>query len=161
MSGGVLFAAATVIIVGGAMAIGALALIAVGGITKRRRLCMDGYGLVAGLLAAAALALLPNPPSSFLSRVSNLIEVVTYRGALQQQVLDLTRQGISPTVAEIAVDGFGSLTTGIAYDPTGEILLPKGQQSAQWKAVADRTELGVDGLEARHIVGGYYRWFHP
>jgi hypothetical protein len=40
-------------------------------------------------------------------------------------------------------------------DPTGEIVLPADRRSKAWAATAGQTELGVEGLEARHIVGNY------
>jgi hypothetical protein len=52
------------------------------------------------------------------------------------------------------------MTSGIAFDPTGEIVLPSNKRSQAWMAAAGQTELGVEELQARHIVGDYYSWFH-
>jgi len=52
------------------------------------------------------------------------------------------------------------MTSGIAYDPSGEIMLPADRRSAGWKASVGQSELGVTDFQARPIVGAYYSWFH-
>jgi hypothetical protein len=57
-------------------------------------------------------------------------------------------------------NGFGSLTSGLVYDPSGEIALPPNQRSKSWTDGPGATELGIDKLEVHHIFGPYYHWFH-
>ena len=67
---------------------------------------------------------------------------------------------MSPPIGVLAVQGFGSLTSGLALDPSRELGLPPELRSAAWKASGDHTELSVDSIETWHIIGDYYAWFH-
>ncbi len=77
-----------------------------------------------------------------------------------EQAAELRRKGVSPAIAVIGIEGFGSLTFGIALDPTGEIAVARDKRSKAWTEVAASTELSIEGMEAHHIVGDYYSWFH-
>lgn len=125
-----------------------------------RRHRIAGISMLAGLIALVISVAVPNEADSPARRAANLIDVVAYSGALDEQVRAMRDQGVSPTIAVLAIDGFGSMTSGIAYDPTDEILLPPAQRSLAWRAVGDETELAIDGLEARPIIWHYYAWFH-
>lgn len=125
-----------------------------------RRHPVSGVAMAGGLILVGVALNAPSPAESLSRTMVDLIYVVRYRSALQIQMHDLSTSGESPAVAVIDIDGFGSMANGIAYDPTGEILLPPGKRSAAWTATGGQTELGVDGLEVRHIVGNYYSWFH-
>lgn len=125
-----------------------------------RRHPVSGVSMLSALIALVILAAVPGPADSASRWAANLIDVVAYSGALDDQVRQMRDEGVSPTIAVLAIDGFGSMTSGIAYDPTGEILRPPEQRSKSWWAVGGQTELALDGLEARPIVGHYYAWFH-
>jgi uncharacterized protein YhhL (DUF1145 family) len=132
------------------------------GVLKRlgllRRL-IDGRTMLTVLVAVLLMIFLPFPKSTISLKVVDALRVIMYHDQLQSLERQLRATGVSPPIAVIAIDGFGSLTSGVAYDPTGEILLSPDRRSAAWTAHAG--ELSVDGLEARHVVGSYYAWFHP
>jgi hypothetical protein len=79
--------------------------------------------MVGGLIAIALLACIPTVARSPAEWTAELAQLVFYRGTLLRQADELRRSGVSPAVAAVAIDGFGSMTSGIALDPTGEILL--------------------------------------
>jgi hypothetical protein len=126
-----------------------------------RRHWVSGVTMLIGVLLVAVAMTLPVPARSLSRKAADLVSVVCYYRTLQHQLKELEKRGESPVVAVVSVDGFGSMTNGIAYDPTGEILLPPARRSKSWTATAGQTELGSDGLEARSIIGNYYSWFHP
>ncbi len=125
-----------------------------------RRHWISGAAMLAGLVALVLAVSLPDPADSLGGRAIDLAHVVAYRGTLQEMADQARAQGVSPVIAVHAIDGFGSMTSGIAYDESGEVGLPPEKRSKGWQTVAGETELSVDGLEARHIIGGYYAWFH-
>jgi hypothetical protein len=125
-----------------------------------RRHWISGLTMCLGLLGVLLLATRPSVATSPALWVADVTHVLYYRGALLEQSRELRSKGVSPAVAAIAIDGFGSMTSGIAFDPTGEIVLPPNKRSQAWMAAAGRTELGVDDLQARQVVGNYYSWFH-
>jgi len=121
---------------------------------------ISGATMLFGLIALVLLASQPTvgrPPSR---SVADVVQLIYYRNDLLRQAAELRRTGTSPAVASITIDGFGSMANGIALDPTGEILLQAEKRSKSWTATTGQTELGVEGLEARHLVGNYYSWFH-
>lgn len=115
---------------------------------------------LAGIAVAFSLAALPTPAGSFARWAADLADVVVYRADLHRLSDEERRTGVSPAIGVLAVEGFGSLTSGLALDPSRELGLPPELRSAAWRASADHTELGVDGIETRHIIGDYYGWFH-
>jgi hypothetical protein len=121
---------------------------------------VSGMTMLGGLIAIALLVYVPTVSTSPAKWTAELVQLSFYRGALLRQADELRRRGVSPAVAAVAIDGFGSMTSGIALDPTGEILLKPDERSSQWTATAGKTELGVEDLQARHILGEYYSWFH-
>ncbi len=130
-------------------------------VLARRRSRACAIGMVALPAAAIALATLPRPADAPVSWLAGAAKTLYYRSALVRQYQDDVRNGIRPALAVITVDGFGSMTSGVAYDPSRELSRPENQRSEQWRAVAANTQLGITGIEARHIVGSYYTWFHP
>lgn len=125
-----------------------------------RRHWISGAAMLIGISLVAVSATVPVPADSISRRAADLVGVMRYYRIVQDQLEEQKKNGVSPAVAVIPIDGFGSMTSGIAYDPTGEILLPPASRSKSWVATAGQTELGLEGLEARHIVGNYYSWFH-
>jgi hypothetical protein len=121
---------------------------------------ISGVAMLAGFIAVGLLACEPTVPRSVSGQAADLAQVLWYRDALIDQEVRLQNKGVKPAVAVLALDGFGSLTSGIALDRTGEIMLPASKRSKAWVATAGQTELGVDSLEARHVFGDYYSWFH-
>jgi hypothetical protein len=126
-----------------------------------RRDRSSGLAMAIGIIIVGVSAVPPYSEYSPAMKIVDLVQVAAYRGDLQRQVREMKAQGVSPTIAEIELGGIGSITFGIAFDPTGEILLPPKKRSASWTATGGQTELGVDGMEARHIIGSYYAWSLP
>lgn len=125
-----------------------------------RRHWTSGVTMLAGFFLLFAAAGVPSPVQSLCRKGADVIHVMWFRNSLEMQARSLRERGISPTVAVIAIDGFGSMRDGIAYDPSGEIMLQPDKRSAEWVTAAGQSELGIDGLQVRHIVGNYYSWFH-
>jgi hypothetical protein len=57
------------------------------------------------------------------------------------------------------MDGFISMSSGVAFDESDEISLPAGQQTDAWKVRAAHTELSAGDFVAKRLVGHYYRWW--
>ena len=125
-----------------------------------RRHWLSGVTMCLGLLAVLLLATLPSVATSPARWIADVTHVIYYRGALLRQTRELRSKGVSPAVAVITIEGLGSVNSGIAFDPTGEIVLPQKKRSQAWMAAAGQTELGlgVEDLQARQIVGDYYSW---
>jgi hypothetical protein len=138
-----------------------VALIAVGVISlgRQRRWATVG-GILTGLLIALLISAVPTPARSFSRWAADLADVAYYHSDLQRLANASRARGESPAIGVLALDGFGSLTSGLALDPSGEILLPANRRSRAWDAVGGQTELGLESMEARHIIGSYYGWFH-
>jgi hypothetical protein len=140
----------------------ALLLLALMGLLERLGLLqrlIDGRTMLIVLVALFLMIFLPFPRSTISLKVVDALRVMMYHDDLQLLERQLRAKGVTPPIAVIAIDGFGSLASGVAYDPTGEILLSPDKRSAAW--IAQSGELSVDGLEVRHVVGSYYAWFHP
>ena len=125
-----------------------------------RRHRVSGLTMLAGLIAVALLSTVPSPAGSVSGKAADLVHVAWYRASLQHQVEALRLTGTSPPVAVVVIDGFASMASGVAFDPTGEILLPADARSPAWRAVTEATDLRSDTLQARHVVASYYAWFH-
>lgn len=128
-------------------------------------LALRGNRVTCGAVLGAAVAALlvstfPSPTRSLSTWAADLADVFIYRGQLQRMSDESRRRGDSPPLAVIYLNGLGSWTYGLAFDPTGEILLPNATRSAAWVKSSDRTDLSADSLSARHIVGAYYAWAH-
>jgi len=121
---------------------------------------VSGVTMLAAFIALPLLCCEPTIASSASKWVADVAQLIYYRPVLLRRAEQLRENGLSPSVAAVTVDGFGSATFGLALDPTGEILLPPEKRSKAWTATAEHTELGVDNLAARHIIGDYYSWFY-
>ena len=119
-----------------------------------------GVTMLCGLIVVVVLCAVPNAAESPASWLAHLAQLVYYRDDLLHQEAELQRKGVSPAIAVLAVDGWGSMTSGLALDRTGEIMLPADKRTPGWNATGGQTELSADTREARHIVGDYYFWFH-
>jgi hypothetical protein len=91
---------------------------------------------------------------------ANVLKVIYYHNDLRHSYVEAKKSGQASPVGQVYTDGFGSLTSGLAYDPSSEISLPASQRSKARTEGPAKTELGVDNLEAHHIFGSYYQWFH-
>jgi hypothetical protein len=134
----------------------ALALVAV---FWRKRLA-SGIAMIVGFAVVYALCWPAQPLKAPATYLADLLRVTYYHRDLTRMADNERQRGITPALGVLDVDGFGSLTSGVAYDPTRELSRPPSLRSRAWAAAANRSELGVPGLEARRIVGDYYVWFH-
>ncbi len=57
---------------------------------------------------------------------------------------------------ETGENGYGH--DGFAYDPSGQIVRPRGLRSASWERRVDGTLFASECWSARHVVGSYYWW---
>jgi hypothetical protein len=64
-----------------------------------------------------------------------------------------------PRLAVFTMDGFISMSSGVAFDESDEISLPAGQQTYAWKVRAAHTELSTGVFVAKRLIGHYYRWW--
>ena len=126
-----------------------------------RRDWLSGFSLVCTVPLVLALGIFPQPVNSPVGWAANVLKVIYYHNDLQHSYVEAKRSGQTLPVGQVYTDGFGSLTSGLAYDPSGEIALPANRRSRAWIEGAGATELGINSLEAHHIFGAYYQWFHP
>lgn len=112
-------------------------------------------------LSAAALALLVGYPSmgnSAASTARRWLDFAFYRPRLDVEVRAQHLDGQWPALARVTIDGFGSMSNGIAYDESGEMALPAGQQSPRWRDAAAGTELAGTTWNALRLYGHYFWW---
>ena len=151
---GILFYGFGVIPIGLILAIAALSLL----YWRRHRL--SGLSLACAAPLAFAFGIFPNPVNSPVGWTANVLKVVYYHHDLQQSYAEAKNSGKILPLGQADIDGFGSLASGLVYDPSREIALPPNQRSKAWADGPGATELGIDNLEVHHIFGPYYQWFH-
>jgi hypothetical protein len=125
-----------------------------------RRHWLSGLSLVCAAPLVIVVGFFPNPVDSPVGWAANVLRVVYYRHELQQTYVEAKNSGQTLPLGQADIDGFGSLTSGLVYDPSGEIALPPNRRSKAWADGPGTTELGIDRLEVHHIFGPYYHWFH-
>jgi hypothetical protein len=64
-----------------------------------------------------------------------------------------------PRLAVFTMDGFLSMSSGVAFDESDEIILPAGKQTDAWKVRAAHTEFSTGDFVAKRLIGHYYRWW--
>jgi hypothetical protein len=126
-----------------------------------RRSWLSGVSVLGAAPLVIVLNIFPHPVNSPVGWAANVVKVLYYHHALQRSYVEGQNSGHTSPVGQVYTDGFGSLTAGLAYDPSGEIALPAHQRSRAWTEGPGATELGIESLETHHIIGAYYQWFHP
>jgi hypothetical protein len=145
----------------GLIPIAAILAIAVVSFFYWRRHWLSGFSLICAAPLVIALGIFPHPVNSPVGWAANVLKVIYYHDDLQRSYLEAKKSGQTSAVGQVYTDGFGSLTAGLAYDPSREIAQPADQRSKAWTDGPGATELGNDSFEAHHIFGPYYQWFHP
>lgn len=145
----------------GLIPIAGMMAIAVVSIVYWRRHWLSGASILCAAPLVFALNIYPQPVTSPVGWAANGVKVLYYYRDLQRSYGEAQKSGQTTPVGQVYTDGFGSLTAGLAYDPSGEIALPPDQRSRAWTEGPGATELGNKGFEANHIWGAYYQWFHP
>jgi hypothetical protein len=145
----------------GVVPIAATGVIAVLSFYYWRRNWLSGVSILCAAALVFALNVYPQPVTSPVGWAANGVKVLYYYRDLQHSYADAKSRGQTTPVGQVYTDGFGSLTAGLAYDPSGEIARPPDQRSRAWTEGPGKTELGIENLEAHHIWGAYYQWFHP
>jgi hypothetical protein len=64
-----------------------------------------------------------------------------------------------PRLAVFTMDGFISMSNGVAFDESDEVGRPAGQQTDEWKLRATHTELSTGVFVAKRLIGHYYLWW--
>jgi hypothetical protein len=64
-----------------------------------------------------------------------------------------------PRLAVFTMDGFNSMSNGVAFDESDELELPAGRQTNAWKGRAEHTELSTGDFVAKKLSGHYYLWW--
>ena len=64
-----------------------------------------------------------------------------------------------PRLAVFPMDGFISMSHGVAFDESDELDLTAGRQTPEWKARVAHTDLRSGDFDAKRIVGHYYLWW--
>jgi hypothetical protein len=119
-----------------------------------------GLAVLCTPLLVLMLGVVPKPITSPVGWAANVARVAYFRAELQRSYLDQKTRGESLPVGQLAIDGFGNLTSGLAYDPSHELGVPPDKRSNAWMLARGRTELGSSNLEVHRILGSYYFWFH-
>ncbi len=63
-----------------------------------------------------------------------------------------------PRFAWRETDEYDDENDGYAYDPSGQILLPRAARSPAWQHRVEGTLFAKECWHAQHVVGAYYRW---
>ena len=111
------------------------------------------------ILTLAVFLYFPLPSMSLAAGAARMTQVFIWRSTLQQMSQEAQARGASPPLAFLVLDGFGSMGSGLLYDPSDEILLPMERRSEGWKAAAEPELLATDP-EITPVFGHYYSWFH-
>jgi hypothetical protein len=119
-----------------------------------------GLAVLCAPLLVLLLGVVPKPVTSPVGWAANVARVVYFQSELQRSYLDEKARGEPLPVGQLAIDGFGSLTSGLAYDPSHELGVPPNKRSDAWMLARGRAELGSSNLEVHRILGSYYFWFH-
>ena len=125
-----------------------------------RRHWLSGLSVVCAAPLVIVVGFIPNPPNSPVGWAANVLKVIYYNRDLHETYANAKKSGQSLPLGQADIDGFGSLASGLIYDPSGEIGLPPDQRSRAWTDGPGTTELGIKNLEVHHIFGPYYQWFH-
>lgn len=126
-----------------------------------RRHWLSGLSLICAVPLVFCFWSFPHPVNSPVGWAANVLKVIYYHNDLQRSYVEAKKSGQTLPVGQVYTDGLGSLTSGLAYDPSREIALPANQRSQAWTDGPGATELGMNDFEAHHIFGSYYQWFHP
>jgi hypothetical protein len=125
-----------------------------------RRHWLSGFSLICAAPLVFAFGSFPHPVDSPVGWAANVLKVVYYKQDLQITYAEAKSSGQTLPLGQADIDGFGSLASGLVYDPSGEIALPPNERSRAWTDGPGATELGIANLEVHHIFGAYYQWFH-
>ena len=68
------------------------------------------------------------------------------------------RMNDGPRLAVFMMNGFISMSSGVAFDESDEIILPAGKQTDAWKVRAAHTEFSTGDFVAKRLIGHYCRW---
>ena len=109
---------------------------------------LSGVSMLCAAPLVFALNMYPQPVTSPVGWSANGMKVLYYYRDLQRSYVDAQQSGQSSPLGQVYTDGFGSLTAGLAYDPSGEVGLPADQRSRAWTEGPENTELGAEGFEA-------------
>lgn len=137
-----------------------LVAIVVMAIIQWRRNWLSGLSVLCAPAFVYVLAAFPHPVTSPIGWTANAVQVVYHYQELQRSYQRERNRGQQYPVGQVYLSGFGSLTSGLAYDPSRQIALRKNRRAPAWVNGAGQSELGLDDLEANHIFGSYYQWFH-
>lgn len=144
----------------GVIPIGLIFVVAAAVVFYWRRRRVSGLSLICAVPIALSLGILPNPVNSPVGWAANVVRVIYYNDDFKRSYAEARNSGKLLPLGQADNDGFGSLASGLVYDPSGEIALPLNQRSKAWTDGPGATELGVENLEVHHIFGPYYQWFH-
>lgn len=111
-------------------------------------------------LTVIALMSLPSPSKSLSRWAADALDVAAYRDELLRQMNTRRSDGAARRIAVLPLAGFGSLTSGLAYDPSRNLDHPLLATDPQWRAAFEATELALPYSNVRHVLGPYYSWFH-
>lgn len=125
-----------------------------------RRHWLSGLSVVCAAPLVIVVGVFPNSVNSPVGWAANVLKVVYYNHDLQRTYAEARQSGQNLPLGQADIDGFGSLASGLVYDPSGEIGLPPDQRSKAWADGPGATELGIKNLQVHHIYGPYYQWFH-
>lgn len=112
-------------------------------------------------LAVFTMSLAPKPGASASRWVADLLDVAAFRGDLLRQMNRQQGHATDQHIAVVYLAGFGSLTNGLAYDPSRGLDNPSRITDPLWRSEFESTELSLSNADIRHVVGPYYAWFHP
>jgi hypothetical protein len=126
-----------------------------------RRHWLSGLSILCTVPLVFAVGFFPHPVTSPVGWAANVVRVVYYHDDLQHLYAEARKSGQALPVGVVYTDGFGSLTSGLAYDPSREFALQPKQRSRAWNDGPGATEIGINSVEVHPIYGSYYQWFHP
>ncbi len=72
------------------------------------------------------------------------------------QQVDARPRGSAPKLLVFNNGGMFFASSGVVYDESDEVRLPRDEQSDEWKVRADRTELGCGGFRITPLFGHFY-----
>ena len=87
--------------------------------------------------------------------VGDAIHFIVMKSYYDQTIADLPAD-YRPRLVVFDWGGMSWASRGLVYDETDQVALPRGHQSADWLAQANRTELSCEGYGVRALWDHYY-----
>jgi hypothetical protein len=114
------------------------------------------FSMVVSAIALGFLVYYPSPPRSAAWAAAKWIQFAYLRPKLDALAQSNCKNHQDPCVTILEVDGFLSMSHGLAYDASHELALSVGAQSHRWKLAVAGTLLDGSCWTADQLLDSYF-----